>query len=97
VTYKVRLPKAIRSAIGGCRLSRSALIRLLIRLHELESHAGNFTHNRAPENPDCFIFRTAVVDGAVWYSCRFLVNDRREAEVLAVESFSYSTRPTSEG
>lgn len=97
MTYKVRLPRPISGVIGGCGLSRPAIIRLLNRLRErLELHADNFAHNRAHENPDCFVYSNVIVDKPTWYNCHFLVNDRREAGVLVIEGFSYVTRPATD-
>lgn len=100
MAYKVRLPRPISAQIGTCGLSRPALLRLLNRIYERlgqEESADNFAHNRAPENPDCFLFRVVLADGDTWHICRFLVHDRRDSGMLVIVGFSHDSRPASDG
>jgi len=64
------------------------------RLYErLETGADTYAHNRAPENPDWFVFRIVLVDGPRWFECRALVNDHGQPGELVIEDFSAVARP----
>ena len=78
-------------ALGGCGLSRDALLLVLSALHHtLPEQADRLRMTRDPDQPDwLFLFRVSVADGALLHRLAFGVDDATAPAYLFVENVSH--------
>jgi hypothetical protein len=93
VSYKVRIPRRISKAIGGCGLSRTLLIHLFTLLHQRLTHDADFFRNhRYSLDPECFLMPVLLSEADAWLVFTFRIDDRSEAGVMLVVDFSFERR-----
>lgn len=72
------------------------LVRFYNRVYDqLANRADDHSHNRAADQPECFVMRLVLVDQAhnAWHLFQLYVNDMREPGVMRVEEVQHERRP----
>lgn len=87
------VPPEISQLIGACGLTRQAIVRVLISLHdELPQHYGRFRHLRYPDDERLFFFFVAVADDGGMHTFTFHIDDATSPAHLIVVDLEHQAR-----
>ena len=86
-------PKSSRQ-IGECRLTRTAMVRVLAGLHgELPQQYHRFKAFRNPEDTTQFFYFDGIADGDLMHTFTFRVDDSTSPDHLIVVDLKHESRP----
>jgi hypothetical protein len=65
-------------------------VRLIASLYrDIEQHGDSFRGDRAPDDPECFVYTLMLRDGGRLHTGSWFVNDTQETVRLSIKAISH--------